>query len=297
LLFGVQTALQNTTPDELRPVWRRIEALGFEWISIWDHFYGVGGGTSNLEAVSMHAALALETMTVRCGALVYSVGYRDVAVLANAAATIDHLSHGRATLGLGAGYMAHEYDAWGVPFPSPRDRLDRLAETVNALRRLFDGDAVTVDGKHVVLRGATCAPRPVQQRLPIWIGGGGERRTIPIAGQLADGWNVPMATLENFGHKSRLLDRCAAAAGRDPSEIERTVGLGLSWETDRLEERFGERAAALAPTILSGSTDEVIERVAAYRSAGADWLFLSIRAPFGPEALDRFATEVIPALR
>lgn len=294
--FGVQTALSNTDVDEVRALWRRVEAAGFEWISVWDHFHAVGGGTSNLEAVAMHTALALDTTSVRCGALVYAAGYRSTAVLANATATIDRLSGGRVTLGLGAGYLEAEHTAWGLPFEPPRDRLDRLEETVGALRTLFGGSAATVDGRFVRLRDAVCDPPPLQSRLPIWIGGGGERRTIPMAGRIADGWNVPMATVEDYARKVRVLDRAAEEAGRPADAIERSVGVGLCWDPDRLVERFGERAEILRPSILTGSTQEVVDRVAAYREAGADWLFVSVRSPFDVDELDRFAADVIPAL-
>lgn len=295
--FGVQTALQNTSPDELLGLWRRIEAAGYEWISVWDHFHAVGGGTRNLEAVSMHTALALETKTVRCGGLVYSVGYRNVAVLANAMAAIDHLSGGRVTMGLGAGYMQSEYEAWGIPFPSPSDRLDLLEETVTALRQLLAGEESHHQGRLLRLEGARCDPPPVQARIPLWIGGGGERRTIPMAGRIADGWNIPMATVEDFARKAAILSTSAEAAGRDPDRVERSVGVGLCWDPARLPERFGERAEILRPSIFTGSTAEVTEKAAAYRDAGADWLFVSVRAPFDADELDRFAEEVIPALR
>lgn len=294
--FGVQTALQNTTPDELRPVWRRIEAAGYDWISIWDHFYGVGGETTNLEAVAMHTALAMETTNVRCGSLVYCVDYRSIAVLANAMATIDRLSGGRVTLGLGAGYLEAEYRAYGLSFDPPGRRLDRLAETVEGLRLLFSGSPASLAGEHVQLDEAVCHPGPVQTRLPIWIGGGGERRTIPLAGAVADGWNVPMAALEDFTTKCGILRRSAEAAGRDPGSIEASVSLGLCWDRSQLQERFGQRADMLAPSILSGSTDEVIDRVGAYGQAGSDWIFISVKAPFHGDELDRFAAEVIPAL-
>jgi alkanesulfonate monooxygenase SsuD/methylene tetrahydromethanopterin reductase-like flavin-dependent oxidoreductase (luciferase family) len=263
--FGVQTALQNTTPGELILLWGRIEAAGYEWISVWDHFHAVGGGTDNLEAVSMHSALALSTERVRCGGLVYSIGYRSVAVLANAIASIDQLSGGRATLGLGTGYLQAEYDAWGLVLPSVRDRLDQLEETVQALRAVLSG------------RVTTC-------------------RTIPMAGRLADGWNVPMATVADFGRKPAVFDAAAEAAGRDPGRLERSVGVGLCWDPERLVDRFGERAEIMRPAILSGSIDEVTDRVGRYRAAGADWLLLSVRAPFDAEELDRFAEEVVPAL-
>ena len=124
--LGVHTGLQNTRVDELRALWRRIEDHGFEWISIWDHFYaadatftpvGITSGSVCLEAITMHTALALSTERVRCGSLVYCVGYRHPAVLANAMATLDQLSGGRVTLGLGAGWHQSEYAAYDIAFP------------------------------------------------------------------------------------------------------------------------------------------------------------------------------------
>ena len=110
--FGVHTGLQHTTAGELRLLWKRIEALGFDWISIWDHFYGATGSADDaacLEAVAMHTALACETERVQCGALVYSIGYRHPAVLAKAITAIDLISGGRAAMGIGAGWAEIEY--------------------------------------------------------------------------------------------------------------------------------------------------------------------------------------------
>ncbi|MEZ5219405.1 MAG: LLM class flavin-dependent oxidoreductase [Ilumatobacteraceae bacterium] len=117
--FGVHTGPQNTTMPELRGAWRLAEELGFDWISIWDHFYAATDGTEPecFEGVACHAALACDTSKVRCGSLVYSIGYRHPAVLANAICTIDHLSGGRAELGLGAGWADFEYAAYGILFP------------------------------------------------------------------------------------------------------------------------------------------------------------------------------------
>src|SRR5438270_4981066 len=147
LTFGVHTGLQNTTVDELRALWHRIEDLGFDWISIWDHFYSADfNGYNCLEAVACHAALACETSRVRCGSLVYSVGYRHPAVLANAIATIDQLSGGRADLGLGAGWSQLEYDVYGIEFPSTRVRLDQLEEAAACVRSLLRNRSTTFAG-------------------------------------------------------------------------------------------------------------------------------------------------------
>src|SRR5882762_7160659 len=142
LTFGVHTGLQNTTVDELRSLWHRIEDLGFGWISIWDHFYSADfAGYECLEAVTCHTALACETSRVRCGSLVYCAGYRHPAVLANAIATIDHLSGGRADIGLGAGWAQNEFDAYGIPFLPVGQRLHQLDEAARCVRGLLRDDA------------------------------------------------------------------------------------------------------------------------------------------------------------
>src|SRR5438132_8233934 len=178
-VFGVHAGLQNTTVGSLLEVWRQVESLGFGWISVWDHFYSgePQGGAECLEAVSMHAALACSTSRVRCGCLVYSIGYRHPAVLANAIATIDHLSGGRADLGLGAGWHQVEYEAYGIPFPPAGVRLDQLDEAARCVRGMLRDETTTFAGAHFSMKDARCDPRPPQPELPTWIGGGGERKT------------------------------------------------------------------------------------------------------------------------
>ena len=169
--WGVHTGLQNTTIDELRALWRRIEDLGFDWISIWDHFYAADLATPEChEAVASHAALACTTERVQVGSLVYCAGYRHPAVLANALATIDHLSGGRAVLGLGAGWAVNEYAAYGIPFPGPGERLDILEESIECIRGLLRQEVTEFRGEHFTLTDAHCEPKPVQDELPIWVG-------------------------------------------------------------------------------------------------------------------------------
>jgi alkanesulfonate monooxygenase SsuD/methylene tetrahydromethanopterin reductase-like flavin-dependent oxidoreductase (luciferase family) len=214
-LFGVHVGLQHTTPDELRTVWRRVEDLGFGWISVWDHFYGATGKPDDaacLEAVSMHAALACSTSKVRCGSLVYSVGYRHPAVLAKAITAIDLLSGGRAEMGIGAGWAKVEYDAYGIEFPGAKVRLDQLEEAIQCLRGLLHDDVTDFAGDYFTLTNARNEPRPVQAKLPIWVGGGGEKRTLKIAAKYADGWNVPFIGPDVFAHKRAVLHRRKFAA-------------------------------------------------------------------------------------
>ena len=289
--FGVHTGLQHTTVEELVDLWHRIEAAGYGWISIWDHFYAADltGSANCHEAVACHTALACSTERVRCGSLVYCVGYRHPAVLANALATIDHLSNGRADVGLGAGWSQLEYDAYGMPFPSAGERLDMLEESAACVRGLLHDESTTFEGKHFQLKDARCEPRPVQDRLPVWIGGGGEKRTLRIAAQHADGWNVPFVSPEEFGRKRDVLHRHCTDVGRDPSEITCAVNVGLAWREEDLEPQFGNLRMAVRPGVLMGSDDEVVDRIGQYVEAGADQINIAVRAPWDPEGLERLA--------
>jgi len=288
--FGVHTGLQNTSTDELRALWRRIEGLGFDWISIWDHFYAADlSGTHCHEAVAAHAALACTTERVRVGSLVYCAGYRHPAVLANAIVTIDHLSGGRADVGIGAGWAQPEYDAYGIPFPSAGRRLDLLGEYVEIVRSLLRDEVTDHAGPHFTLTGAMCDPKPLQAALPVWIGGGGEQRTLRIAAEHADGWNVPFVAPETFAHKRRVLHRHCDEVGRDPAAIRCAVNVGLAWTDDSLRHQFGAMADYVRPGVLGGSDEEVVDRIGEYVAAGADQVNIALRAPWDVEALDRLA--------
>ncbi|MGH9023790.1 MAG: LLM class flavin-dependent oxidoreductase, partial [Acidimicrobiia bacterium] len=164
--FGVHVGPQMTTMAELRRVWSRSEELGFEWLSCWDHFYPAPHPLDGdcFEAVACHAALAATTNRARVGCLVYSAGYRHPTVLANAGATIDHLSGGRLEMGIGAGWHEAEYSAYGIDFEPPGVRLRRMREAVEVVRLLWTEEVANYDGEFFTLRDARCNPKPVQAR-------------------------------------------------------------------------------------------------------------------------------------
>lgn len=295
--FGVHTGLQNTSIDELRPLWRQIEGLGFEWISIWDHFYAAdaSGSPVCLEAVAAHAALIEATTRVQCGSLVYSVGYRHPAILANAMATLDQMADGRVVLGMGAGWAQIEYDAYGIPFPPAPVRLRQLDEGIQCVRGLLTQDVTNFDGEFFTLHDARCEPKPVQARLPIWIGGGGEKVTLRIAAQHADGWNVPFIAPADYARKVGVLGEHCERAGRDPSSITTAVNVGLASSEEDLDAQFGGGMSQyVRPGVLMGSTQEMIDQIGAYGDAGAEWVIIARRAPFDADSIDRFAADVLP---
>lgn len=293
--FGIHAGLQNTTAGELKAIWQRAEGMGFDWVSVWDHFYAASAYDSQPdsyechEAVAMHAALACSTEKVRCGCLVYCAGYRHPGVLAKAIATIDHLSGGRAEMGLGGGWAQPEYEAYGFPFPSAGARLDLLEESAACVRSLLRDEVTNFEGKHFTFTEARLDPRPVQAELPIWIGGGGEKRTLKIVAELADGWNVPFVDPDAFGRKRAVLASYCEAIGRDPSEIRCALNVGLAWDDDSLRSQFGGLAEFVRPGVLTGSDQEVVDRIGTYVEAGADQVNIALRAPWDVEALERLA--------
>jgi alkanesulfonate monooxygenase SsuD/methylene tetrahydromethanopterin reductase-like flavin-dependent oxidoreductase (luciferase family) len=292
--FGVHTGLQNTTAAELRRLWQRAEDAGFDAVSVWDHLYSSDLSTYAChEAVAMHTALACATSRVRCGCLVYCAGFRQPGVLAKAVATIDHLSGGRAEIGLGAGWAEPEYAAYGFPFPPVGERLDLLDEAAAAIRSLLHQGTGDMGGIHVRLRHARLEPRPVQPHLPIWIGGAGERRTARIVARQGDGWNVPFVAAEELAHKRKVLDDHCTVQGRDPAEVQLGVNVIFCDDEASLAAQFGPRAEAVrAGAVVGTSVEEATDALGRYLVAGADQVNVALRAPWNPGALDRAAAAV-----
>ena len=296
--FGVHVGPQNCTMEELRRTWAQAELLGFDWVSVWDHFYASQIEDSNdcFEAVACHAALAAVTGRVRVGCLVYSAGYRHPAVLAKAAITIDHLSSGRLELGIGAGWHESEYRAFGIPFESPATRLRRLREYVLIVRALLSGKRVDLDGEFWTLREAQCSPGPFSEIPRLWIGANGPA-ALRQAGEIGDGLNTAFLSPRDFAERRRLvLDHAP-----DPDRFVTAVNLALVPEQVEpfayLRRRFGSAAPQVSQGAIVGPAASWAEQVDAYKEAGADWIIVAIRAPFDPEAVARFADEVLPVDR
>lgn len=305
--FGVHAGPQDCSLDDLRRLWAIVDRAGFHWYSVWDHLYSVSDLTDSskpcFEGIATMTAAAAATRNVRIGCLVFCVGYRNVGVLAKAAATIDHVSGGRCELGIGAGWNEAEFRAFHMPFLEIKHRLDQVEESAIVLRRLFDGERVTFAGKQVSVTDAICAPRPVQQKLRLWIGGQGEKRMLRIVARHADGWNVPFLSPEVYAQRSAVLTAWCEKERRDPQAIVRTANVGLAIGADeararRQEEKlqlmFGGMTDWVKPGHLIGTPAEVVDRIGAYQRAGADWIILALRAPFDFDGLDLFIREVMP---
>jgi F420-dependent oxidoreductase-like protein len=243
--LGLDLAQQRMPWDELadRAVWA--DGAGFDGIWGFDHFqpmYGSGPGEC-FEGYTTLAALAAITTNVRLGLLVTGVTYRHPSVLASEAVTIDHVSHGRLELSLGAGWFDKEHRELGIPFPGTAERIEMLDEALTMIDALLTGTDVSFAGEHWQLQDAALQPPPVQQpRPPLWIGASGERKMLPLVAKHADAWHS-FGGVSDLTRKSELLSRLAEAAGRDPATILRAGSLDLSQPWDDVR-RYAERLSA-----------------------------------------------------
>jgi F420-dependent oxidoreductase-like protein len=289
----------------------------FESIWVYDHFHTVPVPTDEAthEAWSLMAAFAAATQRVRLGQMCTCMGYRNPAYLAKVAATIDVISGGRVEMGIGGGWYEHEWRAYGYGFPRAGERLGMLDEGVQIMRQMWTKGTASLDGKHYQVDGAIGRPLPLQEGgIPMWIAGGGERKTLRIAAQYADYTNFD-ATPEAFRHKSEVLAEHCRTIGRDFKSIVRSgnynVVIGateaevqdkLAWirahyeplvPADELERTY----ANFASGPLVGTPEQCIEKLTEAKGMGLSYaIAYFVDAAYDPSSIELFAREVVPAL-
>lgn len=242
--------------DEVRQLASFVDEAAWRGVYLCDHFVPHADTSEPapadpvLEGWTTLSGLSQQTRKVRLGSLVLGNTYRHPAVVANMAATLDQLSGGRCLLGVGAGWQANEHLSLGIALPPVSARLDAFEEACQIICSLLREDRTTFDGRWYTIVDAPCEPKPIQPRLPLLIGGSGERRMLAVVARWADEWHT-WATSDEYLRKREALDRHCAAAGRDPSTIRRLVG-------------------GVLPLELGGSwLDEVASQWAAFAEAGA----------------------------
>lgn len=306
--FGIQTGQEQVTWPQLMATWQEAEKLGFDSAWVFDHLMPITGDKNEpcLEAWTLLGALAAHTQTIRIGALVTGNTYRNPALLAKMATTVDHISNGRLNLGIGAGWFEPEHRAYGFPFYSAQERADRLGEALEVISKLWSAEHPSFSGKYYTLTDAPFAPKPIQKpHPPIVIGGQGKKWIMPLVARWADGWNVPIG-ISPAGVKERreIIRNECERIGRTACDIEVSVFLPLISITNiplaGPLTRLGARAVVaskVAKNLLAGSPDEIAGQIQQFVDAGATHVIVYLRPPFDRELMRRFATEVMPAFR
>jgi alkanesulfonate monooxygenase SsuD/methylene tetrahydromethanopterin reductase-like flavin-dependent oxidoreductase (luciferase family) len=300
--FSIWPTLSQPWADVLE-VTRHAEATGWDGAYVADHFMGSGGEfgldtTPNLEATAALPALAMATEHLRLGTLVLGNTYRHPAVLANWAATADHVSNGRLLLGIGAGWQENEHEQYGIELPPPKERLDRFEEACLVLNGLLRQERTTIEGQHYQLTDACAEPKPVQQPLPLLIGGKGDRM-LGIVARHADEWNM-WGLAPTIAERRAALDRRCEANGRDPGEI-KTSAQALVRLTDDRAKADAFLASTGGRAAIAGTTDDVARAVADWQAVGLDEVivpdFVLGTGARRLEAMDAILEQVAPAFR
>lgn len=284
------------------------DRLGYDHLWTWDHLLPIFGELDQpiIEGYTGLAALAQATERIRLGLFVGANTFRNPGLAVKSVVTIDHVSGGRAMLGLGGAWFETEHRAFGIDFGSGfGQRLDWLAEAVPAARALLDGETVTSEpGGHYRFDGLRILPPPVQPHLPIVIGGSGEQKTLRIVARWADLWNA-FGTPETLAAKDAILRRHCEEVGRDPAAIERSVGCKVTIRRSEAEahavveraldhNRAPRSLPATDHTFWTGTPEQLAERMLAYRAIGFGTFIVELPAPFDAETMELLIREVAP---
>lgn len=304
-VFGAVCWGQYTTWDPLLEAARAVDRLGYGSLWCTDHLQSIHGTSPGpiFEGWGTLAAWATATNRVRLGLLVAANTFRVPGLTAKLATTLDHLSGGRAVLGVGAGWHEAEHRAFGLSFgSSPGERLRWLDEALAIMRASLDGEAAPAPGPRYRGSGAWSRPLPVQAHLPILVGGGGEQTTLRLVAKWADMSNFG-GTVDAVRRKEDALLRHCESLGRDPREIERTLSVGIVVIRGRREEAddayasiLGHNGNAQIAAQTVGTPESLAEQLAPYVELGYRHLIAEFPAPFDHESIERLVNEVGPLL-
>lgn len=280
--FGVQTPPQHVTYSNLQQTWQEADELGFDTAFVFDHFMPIYSDPMGpcFEGWTLLSALAAQTKRVRVGVLVTSNTFRNPAILAKMAATVDHVSQGRLILGIGAGWFESEHTAYGIPYSTVGGRARQFSEAMEVIKLLWTQDKSTFAGKYYQLKDAPFAPKTVQKpHPPILIGGQGPKLILPVAARHANIWHLRVRDVNPEGVKQLLttFEGICRKEGRDSAEIEKSVSL---------------RSAQLAEP-----TENLRKQIQEFVDVGIRHFIISLSSPEDRKHLQRFAKEIMPAFR
>lgn len=295
--FGLQLWSQSTDWATFRDAALSAEAHGWDSVWTWDHLLAIFGPWEQpiFEGWTAMAGLASVTSRVRLGLMVGANTFRNPGHTAKVATTLDHISGGRAVLGIGAAWFEREHDAFGFDFgSSPGERLDWLDESVALMRRLLDGERFSHEGETYTFHDALNHPRPVQPHLPILIGGSGRRKTLRTVAERADGWNTA-GTIDEVTDALAALEGHARDVERDLATLEKTASFPIVIDDDAVEAQRRMDALMAANGIprmgaephLVGSPDEIASAIRPYRDLGFETVIVRMPAPYDRQTIER----------
>jgi F420-dependent oxidoreductase-like protein len=297
---------QGAAYGTLLKVAQATEELGFDAFFRSDHYLAMGerpGLPGPTDSWVTLAALAVQTSRIRLGTMVTAATFRLPGPLAISVAQVDEMSGGRIDFGFGTGWFADEHTAYGIPFPSVRERFDRFEEQLAIVTGLWEtpvGETFSFDGKYYQLMDSPALPKPAQRpKPPVILGGGGPRRTPRLAAQYADEFNTPfLSVADSAAAFGRVRDACTAA-GRDPSTMTFSAAQVVCCGKDDAEvarraEAIGRRPEDLRANGLAGTPAEVVDRIGAYGQAGAERIYLQVLDLSDLDHLELLASAVLP---
>ena len=304
--LGVLCWNQYTDWPSLLAAGQRADRLGFDTLWTWDHLYPIQGSSRGpmFEGWLTLAAWAQATERIRIGLMVGANTFRNPALVAKMATTLDHISNGRAILGIGAAWFEEEHQDFGIEFGSgPPERLRWLGEALPIMRGMLDGTEPTATGPRYSSQDTRNLPAPLQDHLPIVIGGGGEKVTLKLVAKYGDMCNIG-GGFETVRQKDAILVEHCEKVGRDPAQIERTTNIGTVFirddraEAERLfREAFKRNRIARAwEDQPVGTPEDVAEKLAPYLEIGYRHLIAGMPADYDEESMTRYATEIRPLL-
>ena len=308
--FGIQTGQQDVTWERMRDFWQKVDYWGYDSLWAFDHLYPIFVPDPHgpcMESWTLLGALSQHTKRARIGALVNGNTYRNPALVAKMTATLDQLSGGRVNLGLGAGWFELEHQSLGFDFKTLPARLEALDESCQIIKGMFSQDKTTFRGKHYNVVDAVCNPRPVQQHVPLMIGGHGERVLLKIVARHADMWNMTNADAAEMRRLIGVIERHADTVGRDADQIEKTLMLAMAYNPPKQrDEMLNGLIAMMAQTtpekardrMVIGSKQECIDKIEGFIKAGVThFIFMQVWPMIVEDEVQSFAEEVIPAFR
>ncbi|MEV0230204.1 LLM class flavin-dependent oxidoreductase [Nonomuraea sp. NPDC050786] len=303
---GIHSGQIHGDYNTCRELWTRADELGYDWVSLIDHFrpHVYPPGHPCFEGTTLLAAMAASTSRIRCSILVSAITWRHPAILANVASTVDHISNGRLELGVGAGGPDRAYGEYRIPFPDSATRVEMLEEACQVIRGLLDRDMTTFHGRHFSLQEAHLAPKPVQRHIPLIVGAEGLRGALRVAAGHGDIWNTLACGARSYQTKLAAFEAHCEAVNRDPRDVRKSVTFravladteGAAQKRARalLEDAPGE---VRAEYLTLGNPDACLDDLKRFADLGVRDFLLAVKPPIDWHTLEVFAERVAPRLR